>query len=145
MATGSPAPKATAAAVIVPVLMGVVASVAAGYSPDAKNTLARFGLALPERVSVGGIAIGDYPSVYVGGTAWMTWLGLSVVIWAAVYAAITAMRNDYDEDAAHFLEMPPDPTPHTPQPPQQPMGGHPMAGPPMGGYGPMGGGFPLGA
>lgn len=85
-------PAAIAGAIVAPAVSWLLA----GYSPDFKNNLTRFGFALPERVTDAGLSMGSGPSVQLGGSALITWLGLVVVIIGVTYVVAALRYEEFD-------------------------------------------------
>lgn len=116
-------PSLIGGAIVAPAVSWVLAS----YSPDFKNNLTRFGFALPERVTEGGLAMGSSPSVHLAGTALITWAGLITVIVGAVYIIAAMNYEEFGEELN--LEEPADSSASQMQQPQQ---GYPGQMPGMG-------------
>lgn len=124
-----------AVAGIVSIPVGIGASwLAAAYSPDAKNTLAQLGLALPERAADSGMTLGSDPAVVIGATAWLTWAGVAVLV--AGIAFVLGTWRYGEAEAENDIEMPDVPG-IPPQQQQQQMMGQPMMGQQMGMYPPQ--------
>lgn len=131
-------PAVLCGAVAVPGLFWILAS----YSADFKNSLARFGFAIPQRVTDSGLPLGSSPPVMLGGTALITLAGLTVVFVGIAYMVAALRYEEYGTGKNYEVDNPPEPSSAPPgypgpMPGQMPGYGMPPQGFPgqMPGYG----------
>lgn len=89
--------------VSVPALV-IAADKYAAHSIDFKNKLILWGMAAPQSKTTTGYTLGEAPYAVMGVTSAAVWLGLGLLIWAALFAGMSLRRSADEVDAASYAD-----------------------------------------
>lgn len=104
MSTSRSATVASLVAVVAVPTLVFAADQYATRSIDFKNKLILWGMAAPESKTTAGYTFGEAPYAVMGVTAAAVWVGLALLIWAAVFAGMSLRRSEDEVDAASYSD-----------------------------------------